>query len=545
VVDTLPPTVTLTKPADEAGLLVGESVRLTGGLFDNHGLAGAEACLDEDCEPATVELVGTETTRIYADAPAAPLPIEGGACTAGSGIARTFSVTESFILGEVNVGFSARHPRRDELEVTLTAPSGEWVRLLTDDGLSGTAYSDYDVLLDDTAAGSYAPRHDDVATGTFARRGRPAAPLAAFVGLEAAGTWRLVICDSDPATDDGVYLGSRLHLSPTPARRTARTGAWSTVFRSETELDYVPLSLNVVGVDLAGNRTADPLRVDLVVDNVAPKITVTHVTTRATFAQCLDVLAGEVTDGSLTAGGDDGLRISVLIEGPSGTYNEAATRAGTRWHYRLRPSAPGTYRLSVSAYDRAGNVTTGEPFDVQVTPWQQLYFPLVGQNYVEAPDLVVQQIDAGPEGVQVVIANRGSAPTVDDFWVDLYVDPAERPWEVNETWALVGAQGAAWGVTTPIQPGEALTLTVGDVFYHEAHSQLNWPLQVGDLVYAQVDSAGDPAYGGVLEDHEILAWGYKNFAETTVSAVTTGLSHPELRIHGFWGTRMAGLPPRP
>ena len=151
---------------------------------------------------------------------------------------------------------------------------------------------------------------------------------------------------------------------------------------------------------------------------------------------------------------------------------------------------------------------------------------------------------AGPEGVQVVVANRGHAPVVDGFWVDLYVNPTARPWAVNETWEQVGSQGAAWGVTTPLQPGEALTLTVGDGFYHAGYSQLNWPLPVGVPVYAQVDSAGDPAYGGVREEHEILAWGYNNVEETTVGPETVTALRSALRVYKLWAESDQVLPPR-
>jgi hypothetical protein len=46
------------------------------------------------------------------------------------------------------------------------------------------------------------------------------------------------------------------------------------------------------------------------------------------------------------------------------------------------------------------------------------YLPLVVNNYVVAPDLVVQSVTATSDGVQVVITNQGAAPVTDDFWVD-------------------------------------------------------------------------------------------------------------------------------
>jgi subtilisin-like proprotein convertase family protein len=532
VVDTTPPTATLTAPADATLPLVAETLQLAGRLTDTYGLAGAEVCVADTCTPASVLLFGAERARVVSDVPDAPLPISGGACSMGSGIARMFSVTDSFTLGQVSVGFAATHPRRDDLDVTLIAPSGTAVPLLTDDGLSGTDFQHYNVWLDDTANGPYASRADDTAELTFARRARPVSPLADFNGEDAVGDWQLVICDRDPAANHGAYLGSRLSLTPTPMERTARTGTWSYTFNPEEALDYEIQELRVVGVDLVGNRTADSVALSLMVDNVAPVLTVTHIVTSTPFTKSIDVLGGGLFDGSLAAGGK-GLQLSALIEGPNETYHESIPMQGTNWLYTLKPSVPGTYRISVTAYDGAGNTTTVGPYAVEVTPWHHVYFPLVAKQFLEAPDLVIERIDAGPQGVQVVIANQGNAPVSDSFWVDLYVDPTVRPYEVNETWEQVGTQGAAWGVTTPLEAGDALTLTIGDAHYQAAYSWLSWPLVTGTHVYAQVDSAGGSVFGGVYEDHETLGLGYNNILGTKVTTTTTAY-YTDLRVYRIW-----------
>jgi hypothetical protein len=133
----------------------------------------------------------------------------------------------------------------------------------------------------------------------------------------------------------------------------------------------------------------------------------------------------------------------------------------------------------------------------------------------------------------VVIANQGNAPVSDSFWVDLYVDPTVRPYEVNETWEQVGTQGAAWGVTTPLEAGDALTLTIGDAHYQAAYSWLSWPLVTGTHVYAQVDSAGGSVFGGVYEDHETLGLGYNNILGTKVTTTTTAY-YTDLRVYRIW-----------
>ena len=149
----------------------------------------------------------------------------------------------------------------------------------------------------------------------------------------------------------------------------------------------------------------------------------------------------------------------------------------------------------------------------------RVYFPLVLKGYVSGPDLVVQRIDAIGHDVQVIIANIGNTSAVDDFWVDLYVNPHTAPTRVNQLWPDLADQGLVWGVTTDVRPGDTLTLSVGDAYYIADYSQVTWPLAAGTLVYAQVDSANaDTTYGAVLEIHEITGGVYNNIASTTATA---------------------------
>jgi hypothetical protein len=60
-----------------------------------------------------------------------------------------------------------------------------------------------------------------------------------------------------------------------------------------------------------------------------------------------------------------------------------------------------------------------------------------------------------------------------EFWIDLYVNPTEEPRAVNKLWESLGTQGTSWDVTMTIQPGEILTLTVGEPYYHAEYSQIS------------------------------------------------------------------------
>jgi hypothetical protein len=135
----------------------------------------------------------------------------------------------------------------------------------------------------------------------------------------------------------------------------------------------------------------------------------------------------------------------------------------------------------------------------QPAPGGSTYLPLVIKGCRMGPDLVVERLQASANAATVVIKNQGSAPTTDDFWVDLYVNPPAAP-TLNDPWEYGGAPyGAAWGVTQDIAAGESLTLTLGSAYAYNG----NPPYPVGGAVYAFVDSVNfDTDYGAVLESNE-------------------------------------------
>jgi uncharacterized repeat protein (TIGR01451 family) len=135
---------------------------------------------------------------------------------------------------------------------------------------------------------------------------------------------------------------------------------------------------------------------------------------------------------------------------------------------------------------------------------KRLYLPTVHNNPLFAPDLVVEQIIATGNNIQVVVRNDGNVTVEESFWVDVYINPNPAPTQVNQTWPDVASEGLVWGVTADLEPGETLTLTVGDAYYKPQYSSISWPLAVGTEVYAQVDSYNiGTTYGRVLETHDV------------------------------------------
>ncbi len=175
----------------------------------------------------------------------------------------------------------------------------------------------------------------------------------------------------------------------------------------------------------------------------------------------------------------------------------------------------------------------------------KIYLPLIMRNAVVAPDLVVERIIATSNGAQVVIKNQGNAPVMDEFWVDLYVNPHPVPTGVNQTWNDGRCtQGIVWGVTTaalPIAPDGMITLTYGDDYYWPSLSSFG-TLAAGTPIYVQVDSANvGTTFGAVRESHEIVNGTYNNVSGPVVSTLNVA-GNPPLPPLANAGTRPATVP---
>jgi hypothetical protein len=197
--------------------------------------------------------------------------------------------------------------------------------------------------------------------------------------------------------------------------------------------------------------------------------------------------------------------------------------AETSWSYRWAlPIEDGVHVVLVRAIDAGGRVQSPPARTrIIVNRRATLYLPLVMDNYVgPGPDLIVEDLIITPDDVHVIIKNQGDRPVVDEFWVDVYIAPDPVPTAVNQTWQMIADEGIVWGVEAdalPLQPGDALVLTIDGDYYTSTLSHVAWPLEVGTSVYAQVDSAkAGSDHGAVLENHEISGSLYNNIVETVV-----------------------------
>ncbi|MCJ7551391.1 MAG: LamG domain-containing protein [Anaerolineae bacterium] len=519
-VDSVPPAVTLSlaesQITPDTALLSAGSYALVGQVTDNRGLGYVEVCEEGKCDRAKVLLNPGPAQVVYYDVPAAPTTI-GRAC-----VVRTFSVAESFSIGEVSLGLNLTHPLRNEVQAMLESPAGIQVQVVYGDDSFGAAQN-YDVFLNDAVTGGlHAGQADNPAAPYYDRIARPSHPLRAFIGEGSVGTWTLTICDSDATQNDGAYNRSRLMLRPRDTG--ARMGRWTYWSRvGAAAQDYVSHTLSIYGVDLVGNRTSQPLVLNFAVDNVAPIITVTNQPADAALSFGTPMLLdGTVSDG----GGIKAAWLSVVApDGGVMAFPIGLTAgAGTLYTWAYADTSGflqvGTYILRVEVMDNAGNRSVAGPFELTMTMStpQLVYLPIVGRNYKAepfAPDLVVADIAVTDDGLlRVVVKNAGSAPVTEAFWVDVYIEPNPAPTSVNQIWSDLASQGLVWGVTEdalPLESGDILALTVDDVYYWAEYSTVSWPIPDSLRIYAQVDSVNlDTIYGAVLETHELIGGDYNN-----------------------------------
>ncbi len=145
--------------------------------------------------------------------------INNTATSCSARFTRTFSVTGSFTVSDVNVGVLASHTYRGDLVMYLVSPNGTRVQLTAGSGSNSAA--NFNAAFDDEASTSITSyTSNDTATSTtvvppYNGSYRPASALTAFDGQAAGGTWTLEICDQF-AQDSGTFFQATLFLAENP-----------------------------------------------------------------------------------------------------------------------------------------------------------------------------------------------------------------------------------------------------------------------------------------------------------------------------------------
>lgn len=219
---------------------------------------------------------------------------------------------------------------------------------------------------------------------------------------------------------------------------------------------------------------------------------------------------------------NDSLTITAVTQGSKGTVSHN----GTTITYTPNPDVEGDDTFTYTISDGNGGSDIGT-VNLRLGLYE-LFMPVIVNKHVTAPDLVVTNINASSDLIEVVLENQGNAATSNGFWVDFYIAPDPVPTHENEQWSDVANEGLVWGVDISIPAGGSLTLVYStapgaeNLYYVEQNSTYGGVLPAGTPVYAQVDSAHlNTTYGAILETHEILGEPYNNVSAeyTAVSSV--------------------------
>jgi uncharacterized repeat protein (TIGR01451 family) len=234
----------------------------------------------------------------------------------GSCLTRTFAVTETDQIADVNLGLVLDHGRRGQIQATLTSPAGTSRSVIT--GIGGTL-NDVNVLFDDEAAASistHTANDDDATVAPYQRTFRPLGSFTGFDGLAANGNWVLQVCDTPSDGRSLTFLRADLviTLAPTSYADLSLTKAASNVTPAFADTITYTLTLT--------NASGSPsTATGITVQDTLPS-GVTFVSSSGTGSYSSGT--GVWTVGTLAPGGVATLNIVVTVSATSGTVTNIA-----------------------------------------------------------------------------------------------------------------------------------------------------------------------------------------------------------------------------
>lgn len=421
-------------------------IYLGGGISDNTVPQSVELCdaAGQNCAAASLALDPFSippTAYSYADVLTTPVPIDiNAACGAGTlGLARAFSITDSFTIGGLQAGLRLAHPYRSDLSARLRSPAGTEVTLfsfnknvLAENVNARFTNQALARLTDDLFS-------HDLEAGFDARAFRPQDSLSAFEGENAAGTWTLTLCDRDPANDTGAFYAAALDFAAVAPPLNV-SGSWSYNFDASGS-DGALYTWQLFAVDIHGNRTAQPYSLTVQVDNVAPVITATQTVTQALIPNGAQILHGTASDGNAVS------NIWVLVTDPLGNvWSDSVQGDAAAWTYTFTPTLGGEYQFAVYAADRAGNQAGVGMFNLTALQPLDLRQAVTPEYNVEAGSLVTYTLWA---------ANYNADETAENVVITSTLNPWLTP---------VDTAGAAYIEALPdnLLVWPARTLAAGD-----------------------------------------------------------------------------------
>ena len=151
-----------------------------------------------------------QTSYNYSNTTSGSIP-DNSDCTDANLVLRTFNVTDSFTIDDLNVGVVIDHTYRQDLTVSLESPLGTRIPIINQ---VGTSQDDLNVRLDDEASTPLGTSIQDAAATYPDVVRQPSTALSSFDGEQANGTWTMRVCDS-VGQDTGTFLQGHLEFTST------------------------------------------------------------------------------------------------------------------------------------------------------------------------------------------------------------------------------------------------------------------------------------------------------------------------------------------
>ncbi|KTE38996.1 MULTISPECIES: proprotein convertase P-domain-containing protein [unclassified Sphingopyxis] len=298
-----------------------------------------------------------QTTTTYSNSTTGTIN-NGTTCTAP--LVRNFTVSTSYLVGDVDLGVLATHSWRGDIRITLQSPAGTRVQLVDGDtaNISG---DNFNVRLDDAAASTVNTDGNTANHSTSAppyqNQFAPNAALSAFNGQNAQGTWRLEICDQYPQADNGSFTRADLYITSLPANYADLSLTKAVSNASPNNGGAISYTLSVT------NASGSPqTATGVTVDDVLPA--------GFTFASAsgfgsYNSGTGVWTVGSIPAGTTRTLTISGTVNATSGAtiVNSAEISASSVIDSDSTPNngATGEDDYASASFTVAGSRTAGTP----------------------------------------------------------------------------------------------------------------------------------------------------------------------------------------
>jgi uncharacterized repeat protein (TIGR01451 family) len=244
-------------------------------------------------------------------------------------LVRTFNVTDTFKVGDLNVGILLAHSFRRDLSITLQAPAASGGTTITLVNRHGGGADNINMLLDDANANAITGHTtNDTATATTVAPPweettfRPNAPLSTFNGITANGTWTLRICDNE-AGDIGTFYQANLNFTSAPPPPVNYTD----LSLAATVLSSVPPTASATGtvtyrLSATNAATANLNATGVTVGGAFPAASLIYVSDTGGGAYA--AATGVWTVGALNIGQTKTIDVTFLVMAQTGTITSGA-----------------------------------------------------------------------------------------------------------------------------------------------------------------------------------------------------------------------------